>query len=352
MKKAIKTLFSRVIEQKTALIETEQRLDIEENTPEKSKRNFFFIHIPKTAGTSFRKSLEDQYTVIADYGSESGETAIEIKEHAYISHNPYLLKSILSNTNFDWLCGHVTLQKYIDIVPVTNTVAFVREPLTQFISHYNHFVHKHGFKGDIMTFLSTNKGAINCQHRYLDFLPLGLIGCVGLTEKYDESLLLINDHSGSILQSKSENINHVKALEKDTLDESIKQLILEKNYLDIKLYEEATFIFQQRFRLFNAKVPWVFGYANITINKALYGCAYFAKSLEAVVLSIHKNGEEINQIKAQGFYSRHCKANFPRERYIGFHYPLSKTVNSDDVFDVYVKDTGQKINYQGLRIND
>ena len=33
--------------------------------------NFFFIHIPKTADTSFRKSLEEKYSVMADYGAES-----------------------------------------------------------------------------------------------------------------------------------------------------------------------------------------------------------------------------------------------------------------------------------------
>jgi hypothetical protein len=314
------------------------------------KEKHLFIHIPKTAGTSFRSALEEKHKVITDYGVNEARTSLEIKECGYLSNDPYLLNEAIDNADFDWLCGHTPIGKYSDSVSVVNIVTFVREPVAQFISHYNHFVRLRDFDGDITKFMAVYQGKQNFQHKYLSYIPLGLIGCVGITEQYDESLLLINNHLGIDLERKDENINSDKALEIDGLDDDIKQLVLKSNRLDIKLYEEALFLHQTRLKLLNAGMPWVYGTVQINPKNVLSGCAYFAHSADVVELSIHKNGEPIAKINAQNYYHVLCKVNFPRARYIGFNFPLPKTATNNDSFDVYVSETGQKINYQSLKV--
>jgi hypothetical protein len=351
LKKKIKKLLSRGAENKTSDIPVKNEttpVHVENKIPVTSGHDLFFIHIPKTAGTSFRVALEEHNEVIKDYGVKSAETSEILKESIYIKHDPYHLKYSLKNSPSQWLCGHVPLQKYIDFVPVVNTVAFVRAPLKQVISHYNHFVSYYDFKGDLASFIN-KPGILNIQHQLLAFLPLGLIGCVGITESFNDSLMLINDHLQTDVTARKANVNETKKLSATEIDATLKEMILKKNHLDVKLYDEACFIHRQRLEQKQAGKPWVYAYANINVNNVLHGCAYFADNENAVELSIHKNGQEIKQIKAEGFYGAHAKANFPRERYIAYHFPLAKDVTATDVFDVYVKETGQKINYRPLK---
>jgi hypothetical protein len=311
--------------------------------------NCLFVHIPKTAGTSFRSGVEDKYNVISDYGINSERTSKKLKEEIYAQLNPYALKTILHNKTSYWLFGHVPLQKYIDFVPVQNTVSFVRSPLKQVVSHYNHFVSHYDFQGNLEDFIK-KAGVLNVQHRLLAFLPAGLIGCLGITEEYEDSLLMLNHHLQTKFSIKTINVNTAKHITVDDIDVSLQKLILSESYLDVKLYKEACFIFKQRLEQLKANQSWVYACVKINSNDVVHGCAYFADKDDTVILIFHVNNKEIKQTKAQEFYKEYTKANFPRQRYIGFRFDLPKHVSHKDSIDVYVEETGQKINYQPLTI--
>jgi hypothetical protein len=311
--------------------------------------NFFFVHIPKTAGTSFRKALADKYNVICDYGISSINTSAVVKENIYLQQDPYALSEILKESQSNWLCGHVPLQKYVNFVPALKTVSFVRSPLSRVLSHYNHSVSQHNFKGGLADFIK-KPGVLNVQHRLLSFLHVGLVGCIGITEKYEDSLLMINQQMNTDLELKKENVNATKYLKEQDVDEQLKELILRKNHLDVKLYEEACFIHKQRLQQLKAKMPIVSAYADVNANNVVHGCAYYTDSADMVVLSVYINDKEVKQIEAKEFYRLHSYANFPRERYVGFRFPLSKDITANDSIDLFVQKTGQKINYQTLKI--
>jgi hypothetical protein len=311
--------------------------------------NCLFVHIPKTAGTSFRSGVEDKCHVINDYGINSERTSEKLKEEIYVQRNPFALKVILHNEPSHWIFGHVPLQKYIDFVPVLNTVSFVRSPLEQVVSHYNHFVSHYDFKGEIDDFIK-KAGVLNVQHRLLAFLPAGLIGCLGITEEYEDSLFMLNHHLQTDFSLKTANVNAAKSISADNIDISLQKLILSKNQLDVALYTEARFLFNQRLQQLKEKKPWVYACVNVNGNNVVHGCAYFADKDDAVTLIVHLNNKEFKQKKAQEFYKEYTKANFPRQRYIGFRFDLPKYVSDKDSIDVYVEETGQKINYQPLKI--
>jgi hypothetical protein len=180
-------------------------------------------------------------------------------------------------------------------------------------------------------------------------MPLNLLGCLGITEHYNDSLALINDQFTLTLPRIKVNVNNTKQLTSKLLNDVVKHKIIKNNQRDIDMYAQAEFLHLQRFRLFQENKPWTYGTATINAKNILTGCAYFSNSSDAVTLIIQKNGNDIAEIEAENFYPNYVKANFSRDRYIGFHYPLPEDLKKNDEIDVVVKLTRQKINYKPFK---
>ncbi|WP_160063865.1 sulfotransferase family 2 domain-containing protein [Psychromonas sp. L1A2] len=309
--------------------------------------NFFFIHIPKTAGTSFRKSLEDKYSVMADYGAQSAETHAFLKECIYTNNAPLLLKGKCKTLQDTWLTGHVPLKKYSNMVSARHIVTFLRDPVERVISHYNHSVSYQGFKGDLSSFLKQPHSS-NFQKKILNTLPLGLIGYIGLTDCYDESISLINGYYGLDLDAKNTNVNKKKTIEKETVSEELKKQVSQQNKQDIECVEQARFLHRQRVALVKENKEWVYSHFSINPHNVLVGCAYYSHSAKPVEFDVFRNGELLDSFTAQGFYDGFAKVNFPRERYIGVHIPLTKLTKKGDKLEVFAKETGQQLTYKPL----
>ena len=310
--------------------------------------SLYFIHIPKTAGTSFREALERSFHVYKDYGEDSKQTSPVIKQYLYDEDDLYSLKKKVLEKNSFCLTGHTSMMKYISFVPIEHTVTFIRKPVEQLLSHYNHFVMLHDYKGELAEFLKKPMNK-NLQSRCLQGLPLGLIGYIGLTEKYDESIDIINQQYGLSLGRKKYNVNKSRALIGNELEQHLNERFLEKNKQDIEMYEEAKFLHEQRVNLSKEAKPWTYGYAVISPHNKLHGCAYRYQSDVPVTLLVNINGKPFKTIIAKEFCGLFVRANFPRERYVGFNIALSKYINSEDVIDIYVEETGQKLNFKPLK---
>lgn len=311
------------------------------------KNNFFFIHIPKTAGTSFRNTLEDHYDVIGDYGNNPKSTSQCVQQYIYDENSPFSLKNELNNRNNTWLAGHVHLAKYSDMVSARNIITFVRNPIQQVLSHFNHYVTLHGFKGSIEDFLKKPM-ASNFQRKNLNPLPLGLIGYVGLTDCYDESIQLINGYYGLTLAVKNINVNKKKILKDKAISIELEKQITDLNLSDIACVEEAHFLHNQRVVLTQQNKQWVYSHFAINPNNVLVGCAYYSHTAEAVELELFCNGKLLKTFIAKGFYAGFAKVNFPRERYIGVHLPLGNLAKKGDKLEVFAKETGQQLTYKPL----
>lgn len=309
--------------------------------------NFFFVHIPKTAGTSFRRALEEQYDVVGDYGSNSKKTSQYVLQYIYDQSSPFDFKKELNNKNNTWLVGHVGLIKYSDIVSARHIISFVRNPVQQVVSHYNHAVTLHGFKGDIKTFLKS-ASASDFQRKNLNPLPLGLIGYIGLTDCYEESIQLINGYYGLTLAVKNANVNNKKTIKAKAIPIELEKQITDLNLSDIACVEEAHFLHKQRVALTQQNKQWVYSHFTINTNNVLVGCAYYSHSSEAVEFELFCNGKLLNIFTAKSFYGAFTKVNFPRERYIGVHIPLTKLTKKGDKLEVFAKQTGQQLTYKPL----
>lgn len=97
------------------------------------------IHMPKTAGNSFREAIMEAYgtdRVFRDYGDWAGfdepfaNRRRKQRMEAMRARRDELLQ------NYDVIHGHFIADKYIGLFPQVDFATFVREPAQQTISHW------------------------------------------------------------------------------------------------------------------------------------------------------------------------------------------------------------------------
>ncbi|MBN1833579.1 MAG: sulfotransferase family 2 domain-containing protein [Deltaproteobacteria bacterium] len=243
-----------------------------ESSEVKEERTVFFQHIPKCAGTTlnieiFKKRFQpNELRLLYDYNMP------EIID---------LLKgmSVLEQMKIKCLSGHYYfgIHTYYTARPSFH-MTILRNPIERVISHYyqvrRHKPHRlyqivtendlslkeyvnnrltpelNNGQVRVLAGLSINPPFGECERDILELAKKNLkdsFGIVGLTERFDDFLLLVNAKLGWEIPSyKNLNIgeNRKKAdeIDKETLD------VIEKhNQLDIELYEYAQDLFLKQF---------------------------------------------------------------------------------------------------------
>ncbi len=198
-----------------------------------------YLHIPKTAGTSFRKSAEQYFgpdQVLNDYGDKSASTSEDIRSAFYDSDDVAKLRQ--TGVEHKFLTGHFTLAKYREIFPDSPVVTFFRNPVDRVISEYIHFASHYDFEGDLREFY-TRPHFQNRQHT-------SMAGCVpedldffGITEDYQSSLEKFNQRYGTNLPLVRLNVGKYKGLADSVATEAELEEIAELNQKDVELYHAA-----------------------------------------------------------------------------------------------------------------
>tara|TARA_R110002051_G_scaffold30758_3_gene70876 strand:+ start:22546 stop:23490 length:945 start_codon:yes stop_codon:yes gene_type:complete len=303
----------------------------------------FFVHIPKTAGTSFRKATEEFYSaskVIYDYSPGSEETSPLILEWVYEKGDWLGCYHALEQSDIAFLSGHVHARKYIHLFGISQTVTFLREPVQRLVSEYNHFVRHHGYQGDLASFYRKPQ-FINRQTKMLQKVPLEGIGFLGLTEEYEASLAILNQVYEVGIPSVAMNMGREDTQKGYELPDAQLEEIRALNQDDINLYRKAVKLFIQRQKLFEAGKPYVHGKMQPLSGKVLSGWAWYAGNDDAVMVNILVDGQRVDTVEAKDLRPAQLSLAPPRQGYVGFQYSFAKPPAKGTKIQAVAAETGQ-----------
>lgn len=209
-----------------------------------------FIHIPKTAGTSFRTGLEKVFSkekIGYDYGLHESLTSIFIREFVYEEENILKAKEWIFDNEISVLTGHFYASKYLPHFDIKFFCTFLRDPIQRVISDYKHFVRHYEYKESLEVFAS-RECFRNRQSKFLSSLSLHQIGFLGITERYGESLDLFQKTFGIAIPQEYTNIGRDDLNAQHIEDEAIMKFLETINWEDIILYRRAVEEFENRYK--------------------------------------------------------------------------------------------------------
>ncbi len=300
-------------------------------------KTLFFIHLPKTAGTSFRFAAINYFGKDAchfDYGSASPDTSDSVKQYAYERRDFFQLQQQLHQNDAKFLAGHVGFRRYNAFVPASNVVSFIRDPLKQFISHYEHKMRHHDYKETLETMLHSHAGP-ELQARNLQGIPIEAYGFIGITERYEESLMLFNHFYQTNLEYSTLNTNPNKKPETYRLPEHLANAFKQSAALSYYLYNKANKTLDKR--LIALRNNYEYAHATVTAHTATHveGFAFYARNNNAVQVQLLINGKVIRTSFATDERPNLRSANVSRNGYVGFKFALPPNLGAGD--DVYVR---------------
>ncbi|NRG18532.1 hypothetical protein HPQ64_12615 [Rhizobiales bacterium] len=311
---------------------------------------YFFVHIPKTAGTSFRLSVEEQFgseNLIYDYGSGSNITNRLILENVYEKEDLYALKGALPSDRPVMVAGHVSLYKYAALSGADRVISFLRRPEDQIISHFRHHRRHHGFTGTFEEFAS-RRGMAEIQSRVLQApLPLEAIGFLGLTERYSESIALLNQTLGLNLRVLEKNVSPTDG--ETAITPEMREIAIRATRVDRNLYDRVAGLFERRLRQFDAGRPYVHGAILRLLPRAIIGFAYRMNDTDPVFVRLTVNGREITDpIPAASHRPDLAGFGVTRAGFVGYHIHLERPLSPGDVVEAFAAEDEQPIGKQAF----
>ncbi|MFW5983072.1 MAG: sulfotransferase family 2 domain-containing protein [bacterium] len=224
----------------------------------KKKKPFIcFIHIERAGGTTlhhiFQNNFPLSYLVLYPrYGKSS--------KYGYEFSSDQLRKLTKTLPFIKGIGGHTT-RAYLNYESAINKkdiyyITFLRDPVKRYISHFNFQLYRKNINWSIEEF-TERKEFNNFQTKRIAGEPNldkakkildNKIDFIGITEKFDESLLLLQNEM-KYLNVHYRKYNEIKNNQKITIDDfsqKIKEKILNINAKDIELYNFALSKFEEK----------------------------------------------------------------------------------------------------------
>ncbi|WP_444912185.1 sulfotransferase family 2 domain-containing protein [Microbulbifer sp. PAAF003] len=303
-----------------------------------------FVHIPKTAGTSFRKGADTYFgrsKICQDYGRVSPLTSPLIKKWASGEMDGWSFYQDFNRQGYQFLTGHFHASKYIDIFDAGQMITFLRDPVNRIVSEYNHKVRHQGYKDSFESFYRSREN-INRQLRLVGQGNWSQLGFIGLVESFEDSLLLLNKKFGINIPILRQNITsnevvHSRGLTNEQLSE-----LRTLNAKEYEFYNCARTQFDWRLHLARNGACFTRGAATALESGYLKGWAMPEGGTEAALLRVKHNGEVVAETKASEYNPIYKARGLGRRGFIGFSFDLTDIKDLSSI-EVVVARTGQPL---------
>ncbi|RJG42714.1 sulfotransferase family 2 domain-containing protein [Motilimonas pumila] len=287
----------------------------------KKGKSRFFVHIPKTAGTSFRKALEQNSNVISDYSAADPQTSKVFHQTLYKNQDKYAFALRLKKMRNTVISGHMPLAKYSPFVGIENCVVFLREPSERYISHYKHIVRTEYPNLSIQEFLADANNT-DLMSRLITLEGLYSIGCIGLTERYNDSLALISKLWGEVLPRLTENCAvNFRPLKSEEDLSLFSEQIATANKRDYALYHVACKLFENSMFFRQKGVLDRRAFAQLNARRGvIQGWGFLIGSQDVLEINLDINGKQVAVKKCFKFRPVLKGKGFPREGCVSFDF--------------------------------
>jgi hypothetical protein len=221
------------------------------------------IHIPKTAGKSFRLRLDAFFgsRMMTDYADWIGLDTLEAcAQRAEQAAKMHAVRDEIQR-NYDLIYGQFIADKYVGQFPAVEFTVFFRDPCQQAASHYN-FLLRHTelehpwlekFR-EVRPSLPQFIAAIpNLQSMYLGQVALDNVAMVGIMEQYERSVALFEAVFGIKLppETTRANVNPHRQGAYYHTDPATRRAIGIHRAGDVDLYRRACERFEQLCKRFS-----------------------------------------------------------------------------------------------------
>jgi hypothetical protein len=209
------------------------------------------VHIPKTAGTSFRHSLQDHFGegLLLKYGEKPFNTPVNERNFKAVTAALDHLQNDFDTTSC--IHGHFLPFRFLLLSNTRplNFVTWMRNPVDRLVSDYHHTMNSYGadappLQKQIISEKWTLEKYCTCEklkNVYSQFFwafPLEYFDFIGITEFYQSDF---DYFSASFLNRKvrayRENVN--TAYKRKSMDAGLRKAIESFHAADMKLYERA-----------------------------------------------------------------------------------------------------------------